>query len=1519
MSHRFLFLIILLLPGILAAQTSDPFDELVREKKEIFGSEREEKYPVRALVYDLEKWEGHTSWHALWLIRKTDYPKFNQFRIFPFYNSISAKSGKASMHYLFPFYSYRFVDNEGVEDERFLSPLYYKHTIQPSGGGTGYRASSKFYWLAYQADSSGLRFEKNFFMFPGFFPIFMRETEVIEGNFSSSTMIPPLLFFNRESANESKTNLALFYWGKDQERKFFHFFPLIYYSSHKSREDYSFTLFPLFHQSRSNVESAKSFTHYSPFWFEVEGTGSGVYSNVSMIPFLLYYQSKSISLNEESSKQIFLPLALYSRNTGENSQFRNFLLFQWGKEKEYRFFRFLPLIYWSGAEKKQDAAFTFLPVYHHNYDGDDFTQFTLLPIPIYRHIRKLESETLVLNAYLSRDAKGDYLSSFFFPLYFHKKGSYFHVPFLSFFHFKDADSSETFAPFFYKYNSPEENELFLLGYHGYSSKDSFFNRLYPFYYSSRQKDGSSFLGLAGLFYRWKDSSGETTTRTIFPFHYYRKNETHLWFPFYFRFGGDDKNYLSFSPIHYRLRSQNTDRDWILFYYSSENRDEKSNSTFVAPLYFNWKSLDSRGDILLPFYLKYYEKNKNLELYLGGLSISQTGGRFDASFKSGESGKEFYVDADYSFIYNIFSVSLRKEVPNPLSFFGDDKSEETSVLPTDKNAINTKAKKEIRTSVAGEEKLSDSDQSGFGSYKKLARENSRNYFGWEALFGIASYQSGDDKRHFRVLPLAWFSWNSKNADNVWASPLPLPTFWGTIGDESYRVVFPLYAEQKKGSDFVRSIGIFLFVMEQEKDRREYSLFWPLTRISKSKEEIAFRFFPFFAHKESAEKSETKSILYYRSKEKNANVEHTSFHGILFPFYQASEEIYTNTTKEDRSGYSMFFPFYFRNYEDRTSGGFPILKERNLYTPLFLTSSREDSALKSKDFFFISPIFYVSKEEKTVLEKQYVSSFYMLLPIPFVFGGQEGDTKSRFFLGHYKSDSPDRSSWNFLLLTGAETYKPSLTEEISSFYVFPFYFGKTTTENGNWKYKSRTIPIFYSSEETPDSSETSILLLAGTKSNKKSGLKRSMFLPIWYHKEVVTRKGFVDSITFIPIFFQTKSVQEGTDGNIITNQFFPVPLLYTFSEKYREEKVKKDVWGFDWLFFANFKNTKYLHNGSESTSFKALLAFIGYEKNGTDLEHETSSYLFPLFFYKSADHKEFDSYRLIVPIVAYRSFSENQGQIKSRTNFFGFLLNYKRDDEVGSRSFYLFPNIYFSTEKNGEKTVSFLPIYHYSRSNSPEYSFFIMGYYQGRNSQVDRYNFLYLVDLQDSIKKQKRELSLFLGVFHSEFEKDRTRWAILGGLLAGYESTPQITDWNFLWIRYLNSPQERVQNFLPVYRYSETSDGYSFLAPPILTYHSVDKEGSLTLGGLGLFYYKNRSEREKEESTKVLGGIAYFSHKKAERGYQTMGVFGFPVIGGLIWQYEYEEETGFEKTSVFKFIYSKTTIKGVTFNRIFGIKF
>lgn len=113
-----------------------------------------------------------------------------------------------------------------------------------------------------------------------------------------------------------------------------------------------------------------------------------------------------------------------------------------------------------------------------------------------------------------------------------------------------------------------------------------------------------------------------------------------------------------------------------------------------------------------------------------------------------------------------------------------------------------------------------------------------------------------------------------------------------------------------------------------------------------------------------------------------------------------------------------------------------------------------------------------------------------------------------------------------------------------------------------------------------------------------------------------------------------------------------------------------------------------------------------------------------------------------------------------------------------------------KKNKDKTFFFLPFFYTWSYGDSESNFFILGYYQRNSEWSNRYSFLYLFDLESYLSDQRKELS---GVFNAEFERNRTRWGVFGGILLGYEYTPQMTDWNFLWIRYLNSPQEKSKTF------------------------------------------------------------------------------------------------------------------------------
>ena len=55
---------------------SRSWSDLNEGEREIYGSEREEKFPIRTLFMEKEEWDNHYSFMFLWLYKYTDYPKY---------------------------------------------------------------------------------------------------------------------------------------------------------------------------------------------------------------------------------------------------------------------------------------------------------------------------------------------------------------------------------------------------------------------------------------------------------------------------------------------------------------------------------------------------------------------------------------------------------------------------------------------------------------------------------------------------------------------------------------------------------------------------------------------------------------------------------------------------------------------------------------------------------------------------------------------------------------------------------------------------------------------------------------------------------------------------------------------------------------------------------------------------------------------------------------------------------------------------------------------------------------------------------------------------------------------------------------------------------------------------------------------------------------------------------------------------------------------------------------------------
>lgn len=122
----------------------------------------------------------------------------------------------------------------------------------------------------------------------------------------------------------------------------------------------------------------------------------------------------------------------------------------------------------------------------------------------------------------------------------------------------------------------------------------------------------------------------------------------------------------------------------------------------------------------------------------------------------------------------------------------------------------------------------------------------------------------------------------------------------------------------------------------------------------------------------------------------------------------------------------------------------------------------------------------------------------------------------------------------------------------------------------------------------------------------------------------------------------------------------------------------------------------------------------------------------------------------------------------------------------------------------------------------------------------------------------------------------------------------------WEKIGNS---RKSSLLPFWHFSSDQNERTLIAP--FSYFSKNDEGDLDLGLLGIAYYRNNDLPDMSETKALLAGTLYWERKKSERGYHSVGSFW-----GILWDYETESETGFEKFSILKGIYKRVKKNGET---------
>lgn len=1528
-------------------QSGDSFEDLTSERKPVYGSEKEEKYPIRAIVFKMESWEQHFSWDALFVFGYTHYPKFKEYNAYPFFYHLKDKNSDSYRSWSFPLYFSQRIDR-GSSRESFHFSLFHSYSYEET---TNHKKES--------------------IRFPSFLPLAGKTSEdFANGSKSTFSYFLPFLFFKKNEEASDWTHFLLFHSGEDRDSKYGAVLPLLYWSKGKSKSH--LTLFPLF--SYRSDQDGQEGNFISPFFFRSWSENASLNSSETSagLPWLLSFRSEKRQSGEVLESNLFSPIFFrnYSRSIGTSSNLLYLIGWKSGPENELKSAYFFPFLFY-----KKDSYFTAFPFYFSGSSSD-------------------RSYWNVLGLAGAGD-DGNERYSYVFPFYY-----------------RSESPSERFGLY-----GPLE-----IGQTGSSSQWN----LHPFFYSGRS-DSGSFWNVLGLIGRGKTGTGEQRYAYAFPLYYHKNGDFRIFFPFFFRFGYEENEYSSFGIFHYMKRSADLDRTWALLYYSKEDRKEKETSQILFPLYYSWDTQASKASIFLPFYLKYEEEDKSLDLNLAGFSSSKSLGTLHGltSASVGINEKEIYLDTDFSWFYNLVRVSYRESISKDSILWWKRKVPEAKEIPSSS--------------------ASQPGEDGLRKYKTLSRETSRSFFGFSTLFGILSYERGDERRHFRLLPLAWYSWSEATKDQVTVWLLP-PIFKSRIGDQEYNVIFPFYARQDDGPDYQEAWMILGFQRGKKGETKDYSVLWPLFRTYFSPDSWGFRALPFVLHDSSPERKRTISILYYNNIKISQEGESFGFHSFLPPLYHSRGNTRTLASgNRESDGWQLLLPFFFRIYDSiegpvggnslaevytllsyyrkssDIAGGFdttflfPLyyyhrvkapgesaeqIEKTDLVVPIGLYSWRKGESSRSfflgyyseKDpgasygnllgifafskvsapdaefsesrvfpFFFsesadaqtfsrsklLVPLFYssVSSElkdgtysiseiltplyyryRKTGIVEQERERSDLILPLCLYFH-QDFYSSSRFILGYYAKESRGFSHWSLFGLIASEKTETD-TWKKRSFRIAPFLFTeqKSDLENGQ-VYSSVLVPLLFYSDFSPHSYTWNVLLLGNrTKSetedsfaiypfysSSETDLYGTKSRTIWgipfYYERTEKESGLWDSFSIHPfgVFSSEGKGKDREDENWTNFYFLPLPTLYTSGS--RSERV------LFWLGFYYHRTEPTPQSESQEISF---LKFLAYNRSRSQSGSSSDFRLFPLISFGGSEGTE-DKGRTesttnyVFPLFFYHREVRPSGGVFHLN--LGILFDVAKDSTVGSNRLILGP--WYSSFRPDSSSWGLLPLFLRHRSSDSNF-WFGLGAYSYEDKEIDRWGFAGILDVNRELALRKRNVNVFLGLFHGEYEEARTRWAILGRLVAGYESDRDSFDTNFLWLRWKRSPSEGIANFLPLYYYHRDGGEVSNFVPPVLGYFSSGKDGRYDMAGLGLLYYRNESVSAGEDTMVVASGLFYY-RVRPERGYRSMGILALPWLGGLLWDWEYETQTDYSKYSILQILYSNTTNAGKNYSRIFGIRF
>lgn len=1411
------------------------WQDLDEGEHRVFGSEKEKKYSINAFFIEREKWEAHSSLMIFWLYRYTDYPKYNSLRILPLFYSLKSKIDNREKTVIPLFFFYNRIDRQ---ENLTVSPLYYSNVNESDN-------NRSILYLFWWGEEKSPTYYRSYFLSPLFYySDYYNENSNLKG----FKWITPVFYSRNESYGSGdviisqKQNFSILYYYSSKKRSnrdigdVTWWAPILPLTYHKTTQtgghrnilmllDYAWTaserdesldrfwLAPLFFWKRGD----NGYLHILPPIYFNDRSGNGEYYSHLLPVFMFSKTIREESLNAEKK-----PVTLYQESlftllycASKTSRLNN------SSELEYE------SRYW----------FPLAPVYFSGSDPADGTHRNLLWVFDWQN-----------------DKDGSLKRFFLIPFYFWGKDTYAHVLPPLFLSWKSGKEKSYITPLCYYHT--EEHQI---GRNEIANSSRLWVPLVPVIYSSYTDLNRTTHRNILLLFDWsKDAPGNWEHVWFFPFvfHEFKDSGYRYYIPFYFRPAGSTRESgVSFGLFHYHKWSQEENTEWsYLIHYAYNKPSSGVEISHWLPLYYHWKNKSLDFTLFLPLYFDYEETNKK-RLYVNILGISKSvasGPSPVVSMGLGKNEGGWYIDTDFSWLYDVVSLATRITVKKS----GDSIEDRTS----NNNGI-------LNNSKSGDEKTAEgvllSDKS------MVSRENSSYFWGFKMLFGLLAIERADTRRHFRLLPLSWLTWDEASKDQLkWIGNY----LSYKSGDVEYFVLFPFYGSQRVAKSYRRGYLLNLYWDEYkaEEDMNEHTVLWPIYNIYSSPARGGWRVFPFIWHSETTsgniQTCKTVSLLYYNKERIKTGDTAEAYKFSISPLHY-----YSKKEEKARTIKTWLFPiiplvFYSSGSRMNSADNEPS-KYADGKGPVY------KSIINKKSFIF--PFYYWSEAAKLTEPADKNENNFTLVGLPLLYYSRHeiGSFRERsfFLLGYYSYSSSEKNYTNIFggIFSHANDNLVPSSESSLAFglfkiwsrggaggsWLFPVYSFNGSNEKTNFKFllgffgykndlikKQSDLNLLYGMIHTDLAHEQKYIYVDGSKLQAAIQKRTTWIIPVYYYQcsdGLDNATGFIEKTHLFWLWYRHYESSVGRD-NLSSTFWFPVvPLFYYHSSK---NYTHVNVLGI-------FDRMKDLNSG------------------------EGRLWLLPLF-YISEDRDSGSSLYLIF----WNSVNTAEGE----------------------KSFHIFP-LYFSWQ-------------------SPESDKkFILGLYLNSGRFYNRQNFLNLFDHSHNLKTGEENYSAFFEAIKYEISPELKKFRLFYGMLMKYSDYTNSKNYDLDLLVFMFSVKRDGNQFrhwlFPLWYYNSDSTGYSVLIPPLLTYMDDDGDsGKFQACVLGALWYRNYKPHEDFERRMLLLGVPYYKVHRRERGYESIG-----SLWGLLWEYETESETNFKKFSILKFLYKRVDINGEVYHQVLGVKF